>query len=281
MTDQAKRRILVFFVLAVMTMVLIAAGLSQLQLNPGIPLPDFEGTPGPAQTETNPIVAITVNTLFKAILGTILTLVVVFGIYKILRKAPWKDVLSRLLALIVLTVVALLVLFLLFKVRISFTSLASEELPPAVDIKGPPLAPLPPSLLWLVLIGMAVLAILLVIWVVNWRARHAAAGDELKLEAERALQALKTGLDFKNVIIQCYWQMSQVLQKERGIERKEAMTAREFERLLEQRGIPHPPVHQLTQLFETARYSIRPSVPEDEQKAFECLNAIIQYSHKE
>ena len=33
------------------------------------------------------------------------------------------------------------------------------------------------------------------------------------------------------------------------------MTAREFEALLEKRGVPNPPVHQLTALFEVARYA--------------------------
>jgi hypothetical protein len=72
--------------------------------------------------------------------------------------------------------------------------------------------------------------------------------------------------------------MSLALKKEQGIELEETMTAREFERLLEARGIPPAPVHQLTQLFEAARYGYRLPTPGDEQTAFDCLNAIVQHA---
>jgi hypothetical protein len=97
-------------------------------------------------------------------------------------------------------------------------------------------------------------------------------------EAERAIRALQTGSDIQNVIVRCYLQMSQALQKERGIKREAAMTARDFERLLEARGIPHTPVHQLTRLFEAARYGRRSSGPEEEREALDCLNAIVRHS---
>ncbi len=95
------------------------------------------------------------------------------------------------------------------------------------------------------------------------------------MEAERALQALRTGSHLNDVIVRCYIQMSQALQKEQEIELEQTMTAREFEHLLEARGIPYAPVHQLTQLFEAARYGFRQLGQGDEQKAFECLNAIL------
>jgi len=74
--------------------------------------------------------------------------------------------------------------------------------------------------------------------------------------------------------------MSAALQKEQGIELENSMTAREFERLLEAKGLPRDPVHQLTQLFEAARYSLRLFTSADEQTAFECLNAIVQFSRE-
>jgi hypothetical protein len=69
-----------------------------------------------------------------------------------------------------------------------------------------------------------------------------------------------------------------VLRQAQGIEMEAAMTAREFERLLEARGVPRPPVHQLTQLFEAARYGRRPPGADDERRARESLTAIVQYS---
>jgi len=99
------------------------------------------------------------------------------------------------------------------------------------------------------------------------------------LEAEKAWQALITGLDLKDVIIKCYRQMSLALEQEQGIERKDFMTPREFENLLEAAGIPHEPIHQLTQLFEAVRYGNWQPNLVDEQKAIHCLQAIVLYSH--
>jgi hypothetical protein len=118
------------------------------------------------------------------------------------------------------------------------------------------------------------------IWASNRRTQNLRAGDLVEIEAERAMQALQQGLDFKNVIVQCYRQMSAALQKEQGIELEDTMTAREFEHLLEAKGLPRDPVHQLTQLFEAARYSLRQFTPADEQKAIDCLSAIVQFSRE-
>jgi hypothetical protein len=104
--------------------------------------------------------------------------------------------------------------------------------------------------------------------------------DILELEAEKARQELKTGLGLKDVIIRCYRQMSLALAKEQGIEREDFMTTGEFENLLEATGVPHDPVHQLTQLFEAVRYGNWQSNPIDEQKAIRCLEAILLYSRE-
>jgi hypothetical protein len=102
--------------------------------------------------------------------------------------------------------------------------------------------------------------------------------DLVGLEAEKARQALKTGVDLKDVIIHCYRQMSLALQQEQGIERKDFMTTGEFENLLETAGIPHEPIHQLTRLFDAVRYGNWEPNTVDEQKAVECLESIILYS---
>lgn len=242
-----------------------------MELTPIHPLPTLDGSQKESPIDTTPPVEKSAITLEKAILGIILTLIVLFVIYKFRRKVRWKDVLARPVWMIILTVVGLLILFSLF--RNSF-----ETLLPELSVFGSPLGGTPPFLILLILIGLVLLTILLAVWIIRWRTKPVAAGDGLKQEAEQALMALKMGKDFKNVIIECYWQMSQVLRKERGIQRTQAMTPREFERLLEKRGISHYPVHQLTELFEAARYGMQALNPQDEQKAIECLSAIIQSS---
>ncbi len=58
------------------------------------------------------------------------------------------------------------------------------------------------------------------------------------------------------------------------------MTPREFERLLENEGVPAEPARQLTGLFEAVRYGQWQPNPGDEQKAVSCLDAIEAYSRQ-
>ena len=134
---------------------------------------------------------------------------------------------------------------------------------------------MPSGLIWLVWLGLAAALAGLGLWLVV-RPPARPMPDPLQLEAERALQALNDGLDLKNVILRCYSQMAQVLKREQGLEMEVAMTAREFERLAEARGVPPAPVHKLTQLFEAARYGHRPPGPGDERQAVDCLTAIVR-----
>ena len=71
------------------------------------------------------------------------------------------------------------------------------------------------------------------------------------------------------------------LRQESGIERREAMTAAEFERQLGDLGFPPAPVHQLTQLFECARYGNWTPTSDEEQQAWLSLQAILAHLHKQ
>ncbi len=281
MNDQVKRRALVFLLIAGILTVMIAAGLPQLKLQPGIPLPapTAQGDASPVPKE--PVVTVSVSMLFKTILAVVLTLGIVYLSYLIVRKASLKQVLLRFLYFAVLTAIACILLILLGDINFTTKPGAVPILPAAVAAAGPPLSPVPSNLVWLVWVVLGALLLgltaWLIIWVLRWRR---APADSLALEAERALQALKMNQDFKNVILQCYWQMSQALRMEQGIVLQETMTAREFERLAEAQGIPHAPVHQLTQLFEIVRYGFRPTRPDEERSAVECLQAIVKYSRE-
>ncbi len=261
-------------------MIVIAAALPQLELKPGIPLPKWEGSGLPSAIESQPDVSIPISTFFKALLEDVGILVSIYFVYKILRGVPWKEILGPALRIALLALVAIIILFALTNSHVTPEPLAPEVLPPELQREGPPLGSPPAILVWLVWIGLGVMIVALGIWATQRRTQNRRAGDLVELEAERAMQALQQGLDFKNVIVQCYEQMSAALRREQGIELEDTMTAREFESLLEAKGLPRDPVHQLTQLFEAARYSLRQFTPADEQKAFDCLNAIVQFSHE-
>ena len=100
-------------------------------------------------------------------------------------------------------------------------------------------------------------------------------------EAENAVNALKAGENFKNVIIHCYLQMTRALQEEQGIERSNNMTVREFENWLDIKGVPRVPVRQLTYLFEKVRYGKQQMSENDEKMGIESLNEIIKYCRRE
>jgi hypothetical protein len=129
----------------------------------------------------------------------------------------------------------------------------------------------------LVSLGLVLLAAFLGLWFLRSTRQPESALSKLGLEAEIAKQALLTGAGLKDVIVRCYRQMSQALQGERGLEREAFMTTREFERLLEESGFPHDPVHTLTRLFEAVRYGHWQPDPNDEQNAIACLEAIVTY----
>jgi hypothetical protein len=280
MSEDAKRKRLLFLLLAASLMISIAAALPQLELQPGIPLPKWEGSAGPSPIESQPDVSISFSTFFKALLEVVVIVVSIYCVYKILKGVPWKEIFGPALSIALLTLVAIVILFALTNFHVTSEPLAPEILPPELNREGPPLGSPPAILVWLVWIGLGVMIIALGIWASQRRTQNLRAGDLVEIEAERAMQALKKGLDFKNVIVQCYRQMSAALQKEQGIELEDTMTAREFEHLLEAKGLPRDPVHQLTQLFEAARYSLQQFTPADEQKAFDCLSVIVQFSHE-
>ncbi len=281
MTTDIKRKSLAFLFLAAVATILLASALPQFALKPGIPLPEWETGPHTFPVEQAPAVAVSISTLLKAILVVTVGLLLTFIAYKFIQGLSGQEILKRIfepaLLIVVVTLVALGFIFILTRVHIAVQPTETETLPPSIKVNGPPLGLPPTNLIWLVWIGLAVVVVLLAIWIINWKTSQARAGDPLRLEAERAVQALRTGLDLRNVIVQCYQQMSLALQKEQGVQREETMTVREFERLLEAQGIPNAPVHQLTQLFELARYGDRPLGAGDEQKALDCLGAIVQY----
>jgi hypothetical protein len=140
-----------------------------------------------------------------------------------------------------------------------------------------PVGTVPTSLLWLVGLVLFVISVAVVMWVFT-PSRQVHPIDLVGREAEKARQALITGAGLKDVIVNCYIQMSLALKQEQGIERKDFMTTGEFETLLESAGIPHEPIHQLTRLFDAVRYGNWQPNAEAEQKAIQCLEAIILHS---
>lgn len=283
MTGSARRNTLILFGLVMIITAIIAASLPRLELQPGMPLPRLVDNQVVSESAaTQPRVIIPVGKFFGIFFTVILAGSVLYIIYKLIRGARREDFISFIRPLVVISLIAGGIVFLLLLLPGSGDLSTSTELslPTPVPPITAPLGTPPSSLFWLVGIGLFLAVLLVGVWIWSSSSRRAMPVDLLGLEAEKAWQALKTGLDLKDVILRCYRQMSLALEHDRGIERKEFMTTGEFENLLEAAGIPHEPIHQLTRLFDAVRYGNWQPNPADEHKALQCLEAIMRYSRE-
>jgi hypothetical protein len=230
-----------------------------------------------APIEKEPLVAISINKFAIVLFVLIIGGAMLYTAYRLLRGVDWKIIADIICPMLIISVIISGFIFLIMLLPSSGNSIPIEmPLPTPEPPVTAPLGSVPPLLLWLVGIGLLVISVGVGVWIAL--SRQSSPIDLVGLEAEKAWQALKTGLDLKDVIINCYQQMSLALEQEQGIERKDFMTTGEFENLLEAAGVPHDPIHQLTRLFDAVRYGNWKPNPVDEQKAIESLEAIMSYS---
>lgn len=127
------------------------------------------------------------------------------------------------------------------------------------------------------LVTFLLLFVLLVIMGFFWlkRSRKRQVVLRLEQEAREALHAIDRGDAVYSTVVQCYLRMVQVVHQRRGLRRGVSVTAHEFSAALVALGLPHAAVHQLTRLFEKARYSNQLAGEQDALDARASLNAII------
>jgi hypothetical protein len=283
MTGIAKKKALIALGLAIAILMVIAAGLPRLKLQAGMPLPKLENNQvAAAPAAAAPSVTIQANKFFGIIFGLLLAGLILYILYKLLRGAQWKDITGIFLRTTIISLIVGILIWLILRLPSSGNSITAVQAPaPILEPQASaPLGPVPKSLFWLVGIGLLLIIILAGVWMLTAASRRAKPITLVGREAESAFQALVSGSDLKGVISKCYRQMSLALEKERGIKRKEFMTTGEFEELSEAAGIPHEPIHQLTRLFEAVRYGNWQPNPADENRAIQCLKAIISFGQE-
>ena len=280
MTGNSKRKTLTLLGLIILFTIMVAANLPQLELQPGMPLPRLEqGQLVTAPTGEESFISISMAKFIFVSIALILIGATLYSAYQMLRGADWKLVVDFLRYGLIISVIigCLVFLILLFPNSGEYTSPIVIPTSIPSPVVTAPLGSTPPSLLWLVGIGLLVITILVLRWVLT-PSNQANPIDLVGIEAEKARQAIITGMDLKDVIINCYRQMSMALKQEQGIERKEFMTTGEFENLLQSVGMPPEPIHQLTRLFDAVRYGNWQPNAADEQMAIQSLVAIMVYS---
>jgi hypothetical protein len=278
LNPDTRRSLLTFLLLSLLATVLIGVGLPRLNLGPGLPLPAFEqGVVSVPVTEAAPV-GMPVPAFAGIVLLFLLAAFLILAIVLAARGVRWKALLALVRSVLwkVALVAAILMLIVLLLPKSAPPSPVEEPLPPPKPLATAPLGAPPAALIWIVGIcfvaGLAVLAVRLAVT----RERVVAVGWQG--EAEKARQALLAGEDMGEVIVRCYQRMSEALIEERQIEREPFMTTGEFETVLTAKGVPCGPVHQLTQLFDSVRYGRLPPQPGDEQRALQCLEAIVQHN---
>jgi hypothetical protein len=276
-------------VLAIVAMVLLATGLSSLEFAPGQAAPRLR-LPVETNTGQGRTLSQGLLNLVTVVLGILaIVLVALFAVYLIFSA----DAKKRLLTVLgLLACVAVLY----------WVSQANPQQPVQVQQTQTPIAATPepgPALPgdpapqaveldfhppgWLVWLGAIALALLTagaaagIAWFVwSQGQRQATPLEQLAEKAEWALGALEAGADLEDTIMRCYFEMGEILKRERGIVRQEAMTPREFERGLRGSGLPQEAVAQLTRLFEEVRYGTGIPREQEERQAMTCLATIAE-----
>ena len=135
---------------------------------------------------------------------------------------------------------------------------------------------------YLVSFGIAVLLVLLV-WKLFKLWNESSAGNaSLPLNkiagiARSSLNDLSSGRNSTDVIMNCYFRMSDVVESKRNLSRSKSMTPAEFATRLEQGGLPSDAVYRLTRLFERVRYGGYRSGTPDVNEAVACLTTILHH----
>lgn len=126
----------------------------------------------------------------------------------------------------------------------------------------------------------ATLVVLIIIGVVIYAAMRIQRYRKPPLElvardAEATLAEIRAGVEVKDAVMRCYLDMSNTLIRQRGLARDEGMTPREFEEVLVEEGLPPESVDRLTRLFERVRYGAREASEEDKLEATAALEEIV------
>jgi hypothetical protein len=140
-------------------------------------------------------------------------------------------------------------------------------------VYSPPV--IPSAILYLVSLVIVLMVLGAVIWIIRILRPSRSPLRDLARAARSTLRELSTGRNWEDSVISCYIRMATAVSDKRGLSRQIAMTPAEFAHRLEQAGIPSEPVRRLTRLFEKARYSSHATSSEDVKEAVACMNSIL------
>jgi hypothetical protein len=278
-----KTWIILLSLFSLAALVFLATGLKSLDLN-SRPVYRFSFEEAPTRTIPSPLPAAE-DTSFLKIVGMILLILIPLVIIYLIISPEGR---KRFLVQLIYTAVLLFCLYMISRNIQQQPEEVVNSNAPATGEMGEGYQDLPviepfssESPDWLVYAVSAVVAIILVaiflrIWLQVQRARREAQTvDWLVDSAQSAIEDIKAGGDFRNIILRCYFDMTQAVQEKRSVIRPDYTTAREFSVKLKSVGLPEEYVLRLTRLFESARYSSHSPTRRQELEAIDCFTAIV------
>ena len=274
--DHIRHKAITYLVLIIMGMILLSASLQGLEFKPGLPIPGAETTSGsPEPADGSDVLIIETENIFKIPFAILFVAFLINIIFRLVKNLNFKSIFKPMVGLLVLILLAVI----LDQIKINPLTIPTGgqsdiNIIPPVLYQVEPIGDPPKVIIHFItiflLLGFAVLMFLLVYKTIQRSEKE----DLISSETGAALKAIAEGNDLGSVIIRCYLQLINIVKDEYGIEREESITQSEFERLLNSRGIPSPPLHELTALFEKVRYGGKMLNEKDEKTALDCLSAI-------
>jgi hypothetical protein len=289
MRSLLEKKPLVFLlsILAVGALTVLAVGLRNVPFNDGQPIGQKE-----ADTFSPPPQAVIVPEVSAKSQSLLwVSLIVLFILIALVLSPEGR---RRMLRIIVRMAFIMWGIYFIFKRypdafsflgRAFLTNQAAQQNAGDVSDLPPPVFTPPPETPWLSYLVslLLVLGIVFLAWSLyrTWQMLNpgsmGGALTDIARIARSSLRDLSSGRESTDVIMNCYFRMSDVVADKKHLQRGSGMTPAEFAVRLEQAGLPGDSVRRLTRLFERVRYGEQKAGPKDVNEAVACLTAILQY----
>lgn len=273
MSNTKKTGALIFLILGLLAIIPMASGLSTLQLRPGqrFTLDSDEA----AAAEEEVIEEETSDQAAPALIrNTLLVFLAVFlplSLIVALRSPElFKEVLKRDLRLFLLFLAGF---FVIRQLQLQgFFNRPDLDAATGTIISIPDLIQNPTVMMGFVMAFILLGLFTFSMWKLWQRVSPMLTVSQI---AQDAIEDIQSGVDLRDVIVRCYYDMCRALQSTGRWARSKATTPRELAAQLENAGIAGEQTARLTRLFERVRYGGQDLGKAEEQEAIECLQAIV------
>ncbi len=284
MKNQKKTWILLFLVVALVAIILLSAGISELKFLSGKPLrlglktQDLRESRIAGQSDS-------LETIFRVLFAFLLVFLPLVILYLLISPKHRKRAFQKIILLSVLFTFSCLLLYArpdLIEGVIPYLTL--PPVPTAEWLSGEPATrfiPDPPQwLTFVVSLGLIAFIVAGITIISRFILRRRSSSDDplqhLAQDALDAVEDLQAGTNLRDIVMRSYYKMACVAVEMRGIRRNSDMTPQEFAQILKDAGLPNEPLGQLTRLFEDVRYGAKVPSEKDEKQAVRCLTAIAE-----